>query len=156
PRRYVPRLELLEDRLAPATLMVTNTNDSGVGSLRQAILDSVNHTGLGTGNDTIQFSPTIDGQTINLTTAINDATVAGASALRIDKSDTLVIDGETGLTKGITIDADGASAFRLFYIYPGASLTLTGLTLSGGVAQGGNGGSSGGGGGGGGGAAGLG
>jgi uncharacterized repeat protein (TIGR01451 family) len=33
-------LEALEDRLAPATFTVVNTDDSGPGSLRQAILDS--------------------------------------------------------------------------------------------------------------------
>ena len=36
--RCLPRLEALEDRLAPATFSVTNTNNSGAGSLRQAIL----------------------------------------------------------------------------------------------------------------------
>src|SRR5260370_35356125 len=34
------RLEALEDRTAPATFTVMNTNDSGDGSLRQAILDA--------------------------------------------------------------------------------------------------------------------
>lgn len=33
-------LEVLEDRLAPATFTVLNTNDSGAGSLRQAILNA--------------------------------------------------------------------------------------------------------------------
>jgi hypothetical protein len=33
-------LEGVEDRLAPATFTVANTNDSGAGSLRQAILDA--------------------------------------------------------------------------------------------------------------------
>src|SRR5262245_41237096 len=37
---FRPRLEVLEDRLAPATFTVGNTNDSGSGSLRQAILDA--------------------------------------------------------------------------------------------------------------------
>src|SRR5262249_3888838 len=35
-----PRLEALEGRLAPATFTVTNTNDTGPGSLRQAILSA--------------------------------------------------------------------------------------------------------------------
>jgi hypothetical protein len=38
--RFQPRLEILENRLAPATLVVVNTDDSGPGSLRQAILDA--------------------------------------------------------------------------------------------------------------------
>src|ERR1051325_11414738 len=39
---------------------VTNTNDSGPGSLRQAIADA-------NSGDTIQFDPALIGQTINLT-----------------------------------------------------------------------------------------
>jgi hypothetical protein len=39
-RALSPRLEALEDRLAPATFTVRNTNNSGADSLRQAILDS--------------------------------------------------------------------------------------------------------------------
>src|SRR5437588_808031 len=35
-----PRVEALEDRALPSTFTVTNTNDSGTGSLRQAIADS--------------------------------------------------------------------------------------------------------------------
>lgn len=37
---FRPLCEALEDRLAPATFMVLNTDDSGAGSLRQAILDA--------------------------------------------------------------------------------------------------------------------
>ena len=33
-------LETLESRVVPANFTVTNTNDSGAGSLRQAIIDS--------------------------------------------------------------------------------------------------------------------
>jgi hypothetical protein len=42
PRRPTcrPRVEALEDRTAPAVFTVTTTADSGVGSLRQAILDA--------------------------------------------------------------------------------------------------------------------
>src|SRR5438874_7175989 len=46
---------------APATtITVTNTSDSGPGSLRQAIAD-------GQDSDTIQFDPALNGQTITLT-----------------------------------------------------------------------------------------
>lgn len=45
-RRFRPRLEMLDDRLAPATFTVLNTSDSAVfgsGSLRRAIIDSNNN-----------------------------------------------------------------------------------------------------------------
>src|SRR5690242_5479072 len=38
--RAVPRIEAVEARLLLATLMVTSANDSGAGSLRQAIIDA--------------------------------------------------------------------------------------------------------------------
>jgi titin len=44
PTRFVPRLETLEDRRLLSVYAVINTNDSGVGSLRQAILDANAHT----------------------------------------------------------------------------------------------------------------
>src|ERR1700676_2833086 len=71
--RYVPTVELLEEKLAPAILSVNSLADNtppgdGLVSLREAILASVNHTTddlaqTGTGNDTIQFDPSIDGKT---------------------------------------------------------------------------------------------
>jgi titin len=39
PSGHRPLLEVLEDRSLPSTYVVTNTNDAGLGSLRQAILD---------------------------------------------------------------------------------------------------------------------
>ncbi|HEV3237956.1 MAG TPA: hypothetical protein VGZ25_13275, partial [Gemmataceae bacterium] len=50
--RAKPAVELLEDRTAPAVFTVTNTADSGLGSLRQAILDA----NAAVGADTIQFA----------------------------------------------------------------------------------------------------
>ncbi len=43
--RRRPRLEVMEDRTLLSTFLVTNTGDSGPGSLRQAILDSNDATG---------------------------------------------------------------------------------------------------------------
>jgi hypothetical protein len=48
PRRFCPRVEALEGRLLPSIFTVTNTNDSGAGSLRQAILDANAHQGTNT------------------------------------------------------------------------------------------------------------
>src|SRR5437868_2137718 len=46
-----PTVECLEDRLVLSTFNVMNTNDSGAGSLRQAILDA----NANVGPDTIAF-----------------------------------------------------------------------------------------------------
>src|SRR5438876_433950 len=45
--RSRPRLELLEDRTTPAVFTVTNTDDDGGGSLRQAITDANNNATVG-------------------------------------------------------------------------------------------------------------
>ena len=47
-RRTPLRLEVLEDRLVLSTYLVTTTNDAGLGSLRQAILDSDGNPGTNT------------------------------------------------------------------------------------------------------------
>src|SRR5262249_4860071 len=51
-RRSRPCVELLEDRLAPATFLVTTNNDAGPGSLRQAIISA----NAAAGADTINFN----------------------------------------------------------------------------------------------------
>src|SRR5205814_7829969 len=62
------------------TFTVTNTNDTGTGSLRQAITDANNHSGL----DTIDFDiPATGVQTITPATALPDIT------------DAVIIDGYT-------------------------------------------------------------
>lgn len=120
-----------------ANFIVTSAADSGAGTLRAAISSSVSN---GAGTDVIQFSPTLDGQTINLTSFVNNvaagSTMAGPSAFFINNSTSLVIDGLTGLSRGITIARAGGTAFRLFDVAAGSDLTLQSLTLSNGNAQG--------------------
>jgi hypothetical protein len=143
--------------MAPAILMVNSFADGSLASLagdgklelREAIqLATHPHTtidGFTTSDtdNTIRFSPAIDGNTISLSTSINELvppinqeTVPGPTAFVI-RGVTLTIDGETGLTQGITIARDStAPHFRLFFVGSTAQLTLQGLTLSGGLAQG--------------------
>lgn len=54
-RQYRPRMEILEDRLAPALFTVVNTDDAGPGTLRQAILDANLQANVG-GPDRIEFA----------------------------------------------------------------------------------------------------
>ena len=70
PARFRPRLEALEDRLAPATFTVTDNSDSAsdTGSLRNAV-DAANAAG---GSNTITFAAALAGQTI--TASANDST----------------------------------------------------------------------------------
>lgn len=121
-----------------ATLTVQNTSDSGAGSLRQAILDAAS-------GDTIVFDKTaMDGQTIVLSSITNDTgttTQFGASAFFITGGKALTIDATlNGLTQGVVLQRQSGSFFRLFDLDTGSSLTLRGLTLKGGRAQGGSGG----------------
>src|SRR5688500_14914481 len=64
------RLDVREDRTAPAIFTVLNTNDSGADSLRQAILDA-NATG---GADQIQFAIGSGAQTIALASQLPPVT----------------------------------------------------------------------------------
>ncbi len=95
---------------------VSNLNDSGAGSLRQAILNANSHAGL----DTITFS--VNG-TITL--------AAGLPAI----SDDLTIDGS-----GQVVTISGNHLYRVFYINSGKTVTLDTLSITNG-----NGGSEGGG-----------
>ena len=102
-----------------ATIIVTSLNDSGPDSLRQAIIDAAP-------GDTIQFDPSLGGQTIAL-----------ASELLIDKD--LIIDGDEG--NPVTIDAGGQATgeFRVFNIDDGkdtqAQVTIDGVRITGGYAR---------------------
>ena len=83
-----------------ADFRVTNTNDSGAGSLRQAIIDS----NAANGTDRIVFDNSLSGRTINLT----------SGQIRI--ADDLVIEGlnADSVEENITINAGGNS--RVFLL----------------------------------------
>ncbi len=93
-----------------ATLRVTNTNDSGAGSLRQAIADA-------SSGDTITFDASLSGGTITL-----------ASTLDLTKN--VSIDG-SALASPISIS--GNSAVRVFYIDFGVAVTLDNLIIESGA-----------------------
>ena len=110
-------IELLEDRVAPATYTVVNTLDSGAGSLRQAILDSNASVGV---RDTIEFNidsggvqkirPTSALPTITDAVTINAYSQPGAapnSAVVNDNAVLLIhLDGAlAGFADGLTITA---------------------------------------------------
>jgi hypothetical protein len=111
PPRFRPRLEVLEGRDVPSTLTVTNTLDNGKGSLRYEIAHASK-------NSLIVFAPSLDGQTITLTS------------------------GELDITKGMTIEGPGADKLtisgghhsRVFAVNASTSVTVSGLTISDGTA----------------------
>src|SRR6516165_1256760 len=74
---FVPRLEFLEDRTVLSTWTVTNPADSGDGSLRAVIAAAQS-------GDQILFDPSLQGQTITLTS------------------------GELAITQGLDIEGPGA------------------------------------------------
>ncbi len=126
--------------LTPPDFTVTSTGDSGPGTLRAA-LTAANSIGAGH----ITFAGSLSGQTIRLTT-IGDSGF-GNSALLCSG----VISVDASSAPGASVVRDpGAPAMRLFRVATNASFRLTGLTLQGGIAQGGAGGDGGAGGGGGG------
>src|SRR3989440_10773999 len=92
-----------------ATITVTNTNDSGPGSLRQALADAND-------GDTINFDVSLKGQTIALT----------SGELVIDKSITITGPGSDQLAVGLHIPQ---YHFRVFHVMASPSVTIEGLTI---------------------------
>ncbi len=113
------QIEALEDRRMLATINVLNTADSGLGSLRQAIIDA----NASPGADTIQFDSGVVG-TINLgsqlPTITDNVTINGTGA------DKVTLHAGNG---GDNIAGTG-DGFRVFRVE--AATTISGLKLTGG------------------------
>ena len=107
---------LLNTNTASAdTITVTNTNDSGPGSLRQALVDAND-------GDTINFDSSLKGQKITLT----------SGQLNVDKDVAISGPGANYLA------VDGNAQSRVFYVNPGTTVTISGLTITNGhVTEGG-------------------
>jgi hypothetical protein len=116
PRLHGPGLEPLEDRTVLSTLTVDNVADSGLGSLRQAILVA----NASPGADLIRFAPAAHEGVITLTS------------------------GELTITDDLRIDGPGAGrlaisgndASRVFQVGGGVAVSIDGLTVTGGRAVG--------------------
>jgi hypothetical protein len=91
-------------------LVVTNTNDSGPGSLRQAII-------LANDRDTIDFDPALNGQTVTLTS--DELLISKNIAISGPAADLLTV-----------ARAQGVSNFRIFHITPSHTVTVQGLTIT--------------------------
>lgn len=101
--------------LHASTLTVTNTLDSGVGSLRQALADASN-------GDAIQFDPALNGQTIALT----------SGELVIDKN--IIISGPG--SNLISVSKNSASPpQRILHVMPGHAVTIEGLIIKFGISE---------------------
>lgn len=96
---------LLSQSTLAATLTVTNGNDAGIGSLRNAITSA-------NAGDNIVFSGVTN---VNLT----------SGALFIDKN--LSIDGGAS---GVTIMRVSVTQFRIFTIQSGSTVSMTKLTIT--------------------------
>jgi Chlamydia polymorphic membrane protein (Chlamydia_PMP) repeat len=88
---------------SPTPLIVTNTNDSGPGSLRQALLDAND-------DDTIEF-------------AVTGVIVLTSGELLINKSITVAGPGAGKLA------IDGNATHRVFRVGPAKTVTISGLTI---------------------------
>jgi hypothetical protein len=130
PRKPRPRfrlsIDVLEDRLVPSTFTVMNNNNSGAGSLRQAILDANAQAGA----DVITFDPAAFStpSTIRLLSSLpditDDLTINGPAAAR------LTISGDAN-NDGANDDGD----VRILSVSAG-DVTLSDLTLTNGRARG--------------------
>ena len=129
-------IERLEQRtLLSASHVVTNTSDSGAGSLRQAVLDA-NGTA---GADTITFTATLSGQTITLggtelPAISDDLTITGLGADQLavsgdSRSGVFVVASGVVVVSGLNITG-GTGHFSSFFGINGGGIFIDGGTLT--------------------------
>jgi hypothetical protein len=131
PRRARLSLEALEDRTVPSTFIVTNTNDSGAGSLREAI--DLANASVGVA-DTIVFNNKPSHGT-NFFDNTPDTITLTSGQLTLTDSATTTITGPGANLLAIS----GGGLSRVFNVGVGASAALSGLTITGGNADSGGG-----------------
>ena len=121
--RYRPRFDLMEERTLLSSFVVSNTGDSGPGSLRQAIIEANAQQGA----NEIIFDPTAFAtpQSITLTSG------------QLELSDTSGTETITGPAAGVTVSGGGTS--RVFQIDSGVTASISGLTITDGNANNGGG-----------------
>ncbi|MBL9156129.1 MAG: cadherin-like domain-containing protein [Verrucomicrobiales bacterium] len=107
--------------IAQNGFLVTTTNDSGAGSLRQAV---ANANAL-PGTDTITFSDGTDG-TVNFTDAVQDTITLTSGELTLTSD--IVVSGTSA--NRVAVASNGTS--RVFQVNPGTTVRLVGLTITGG------------------------
>jgi hypothetical protein len=123
-RNHRPTFDVLEDRLVPTTIVVQNLNDSGAGSLRDAISQVNNSTDPA---NAIGFSAGLTG-TITLDSALPafartvNLSGPGAKMITVARS-----------------SAGGTPAFAIFTVGAGLAARISGLTITGGQAADGGG-----------------
>ena len=108
---------LLASIARAATLTVTNANDSGAGSLRDAIAGAAN-------GDMIVFSNTTSGGAVNFYDGAAHTIVLGGTELTVTSSVTI-----TGPGNGV-LTVSGNNASRVFNIGTGTTVSMDGLTIA--------------------------
>ncbi len=121
-RRSRLGIESLEERSVPAIFTVLNTNDTGAGSLRDAIAQA----DASVGADTIVFGDGSGGGGTNFLDATPDTITLTSGELTPTDSATTTITGPGANLLSIS----GNNASQAFLIGPNASTAISGLTIT--------------------------